>query len=237
MISPINPQPEAAVPFLHDGDRLTMEEFERRWDAMPNLKHAELIEGQVYMNAAALRWDWHSEPHGLLVSVMTHYARVTDGVLFGSDPSVRMNPSSMPQPDAVLRVSEKIGGLSQIQKGYVVGRPEFVIEVSGSTDRHDLGAKKTLYLNTGVPEYLNWSVPDEQIVLFRLQSSSYEKVAEDHTGILKSLILPGLWFDPAALIRGDRPRIYEVMDMGIASPEHKEFVQELTRRRESETSR
>ena len=33
---------------LENGDRLTRAEFERRYDAMPDLKKAELIEGEVY---------------------------------------------------------------------------------------------------------------------------------------------------------------------------------------------
>jgi hypothetical protein len=35
-------------PYLESGDRLTRQEFERRYTAMPNLKKAELIEGIVY---------------------------------------------------------------------------------------------------------------------------------------------------------------------------------------------
>ena len=37
------------VPALEPGDRLTRDEFERRYEAMPALKKAELIEGVVYM--------------------------------------------------------------------------------------------------------------------------------------------------------------------------------------------
>ena len=36
---------------LEHGDHLTAEEFERRWEAMPDLKHAELIDGMVYLAA------------------------------------------------------------------------------------------------------------------------------------------------------------------------------------------
>jgi hypothetical protein len=39
---------EEKIPFLEPGDRLTRDEFERRYSAMPNLKKAELIEGVVY---------------------------------------------------------------------------------------------------------------------------------------------------------------------------------------------
>ena len=37
------------VPLLEPGDRLTRAEFERRYEAMPELRKAELIEGVVYM--------------------------------------------------------------------------------------------------------------------------------------------------------------------------------------------
>jgi hypothetical protein len=38
-----------AIPPLEPGDRLTRAEFERRYEPMPQLKKAELIEGEVYM--------------------------------------------------------------------------------------------------------------------------------------------------------------------------------------------
>ena len=37
------------VPMLQPGDNLTQEEFLERWEAMPHLKRAELIQGVVYM--------------------------------------------------------------------------------------------------------------------------------------------------------------------------------------------
>ena len=40
--------PEVILP-LEPGDRLTREEFERRYQARPHLKKAELIEGIVHM--------------------------------------------------------------------------------------------------------------------------------------------------------------------------------------------
>jgi len=36
-------------PPLRDGDHLKSDEFIRRWQAMPDLKHAELVDGMVYM--------------------------------------------------------------------------------------------------------------------------------------------------------------------------------------------
>jgi hypothetical protein len=42
---PNGPVPALAIPPLEPGDRLTRDEFERRYEAMPELKKAELIEG------------------------------------------------------------------------------------------------------------------------------------------------------------------------------------------------
>ncbi len=231
MISPIRTPDGMHVPPLRHGDRLTVEEFERRWAAMPELKHAELIEGLVFMNAAALRWDWHAEPHGLVVHVMTSYSFATPGVRFGLEPSIRMEPASMPQPDAVLRVDERSGGRSRLEGGYLVGSPEFLMEISGSSEKHDLREKKALYLRAGVQEYLNWSVLDERILLFALSGSEYLEVSPGNDGILKSSTLPGLWFDPVGLVRADHERISGVLQGGLQSPEHQAFVKELERRR------
>jgi len=40
---------ERAVPPLRPGQRLTVRELLRRWEAMPRVKFAELIDGVVYM--------------------------------------------------------------------------------------------------------------------------------------------------------------------------------------------
>lgn len=43
------------IPPLENGDHLTLKEFERRYDAMPRLKKAGMIEGTVHGIAAAFR--------------------------------------------------------------------------------------------------------------------------------------------------------------------------------------
>lgn len=52
-----------ALPRLENGDHLTRAEFERRYDAMPGLKRAELIEGVVYRPSPVRAY--HAEPHGI----------------------------------------------------------------------------------------------------------------------------------------------------------------------------
>ena len=60
--------PKNRIPTLENGDRLTQVEFERRYDAMPHLKKAELIEGIVYM-ASPLRITQHGEPHASIIDL------------------------------------------------------------------------------------------------------------------------------------------------------------------------
>ena len=45
------PRIEETIPELEAGDHLTRREFHRRYEAMPHLKKAELIEGEVYMGS------------------------------------------------------------------------------------------------------------------------------------------------------------------------------------------
>jgi hypothetical protein len=54
------PSPEP-IPPLEPGDRLTRPEFERRYDAMPHLRKAELIEGVVHM-PSPVRYRHHGRP-------------------------------------------------------------------------------------------------------------------------------------------------------------------------------
>jgi hypothetical protein len=42
---------DETIPELEAGDHLTRREFHRRYEAMPNLKKAELIEGVVYISS------------------------------------------------------------------------------------------------------------------------------------------------------------------------------------------
>jgi hypothetical protein len=55
------------LPILESGDRLTRDEFEHRYSAMPLLKKAELIEGVVYV-ASPVRICRHAHPHGQIIT-------------------------------------------------------------------------------------------------------------------------------------------------------------------------
>src|SRR5947199_948429 len=60
-----SPQAHHRVPPLQNGDHLRAREFLRRYEAMPEVKKAELINGIVYMGSP-VRIDQHGEPDALI---------------------------------------------------------------------------------------------------------------------------------------------------------------------------
>ena len=45
-----------------------------------------------------------------------------------------------------------------------------------------------------------------------------------------SLVFPGLWLDPAAMVRSDHAGILKALERGLRSPDHRTFVGRLARR-------
>src|SRR5215471_18383554 len=97
------------IPRLRSGDHLAAAEFERRYDAMPDLKKAELIEGVVYM-PSPVSMDEHGAQHFDLVLWLGHYRAFTPGVQGGDNVTIRLDAKNRPQPDACLRVLPAFGG-------------------------------------------------------------------------------------------------------------------------------
>ena len=236
----VNPADD--IPPLENGDRLTRPEFERRYDAMPHLKKAELINGVVYipfiptptvlesrsLMGSPVSFMRHSQPHADLMGWLSVYRGSTPGVGSGDNGSIRLDLDNMPQPDAFLLVMPAHGGLVQISEDdYVVGAPDFVAEVASSSAGYDLHAKLDLYRRHGVREYLVMRTRDRAIDWFALREGRYEPFAADEVGRYRSEVFPGLWLDPAALLRGDLAAVFEVLRQGLATPEHAAFVARL----------
>jgi Uma2 family endonuclease len=219
--------PNGRLPPLESGDYLTREEFERRYEAMPHLKKAELIEGVVFVSSP-VRQRHHGRPHGHLVTWLGSYEAGTPGVEMGDNPTTRLERESEPQPDAVLFVDPSRGGQARISDDdYLEAAPELVAEVAASTASLALHAKLQLYQRSGVREYIVWRVLDQEIDWFVLREGQYQRLAAGPDGLLRSEVFPGLWLDPAALLRGDLARVLAVVQQGVATPEHAAFVARL----------
>ena len=218
---------DGALPALENGDRLTRAEFERRYDTMPHLKKAELIEGVVYVpSPVPLRQ--HGSPHAHVIGWLFQYAANTPGVEVGDNTSVRLDLDNEPQPDALLCIDPACGGQVRIgADGIIEGAPELVAEVASSSVSYDLHAKLHVYRRSGVREYLVWRVLEQEIDWFVLRAGQYERMPIDADGRIRSEVFPGLWLDPVSLVRGDLAAVQAILQQGLASPAHTAFVTRL----------
>jgi Uma2 family endonuclease len=231
VLSPAPRGPTAEdVPELRAGDRLTRTEFERRYAAMPHVKKAELIEGVVYMPSPVSQED-HAAPHFKVIGWLAVYEAGTPGVEGGDNATLRLDLDNEPQPDAFLRILPEYGGQSHNSGKYVGGAPELIVEVAASSASYDLHDKLRAYRRNEVREYLVWRVWDRAIDWFVLREDRYEPLAPNAAGQYQSEIFPGLWLDPAALVRGDLAQVLAVLQPGLASPEHADFVSRLEQQR------
>ena len=218
---------EQEVPTLVAGDRLTRDEFLRRWEAMPDVKFAELIGGVVYRPSPLSRG--HSVPD-LRVAWVGHYAAFTPGCEAGSNGTWLMCEDS-PQPDVYLRLLPEFGGQSATAGLYPQGAPEFLAEICLSSTERDLHEKFDLYQEAGVREYLVFLVPEQEVRWHRLINGVFRVVAADADGVLRSAVFPGLWLDAGALLAGDMAQVFTVLTKGLNTPQHGEFVARLRRDR------
>ena len=76
-------------------------------------------------------------------------------------------------------------------------------------------------------EYIVWRVLDAEFDWFVLRGGKYERLEPSADGLLRSIVFPGLWLDPDAMIRGDMASALAVLEQGLNSSEHAEFRAKL----------
>lgn len=219
----------ARVPRLENGDKLTKEEFLRRWEATPEIKHAELLRGIVYVNAAAIRIREHGRPHYLLSAWLGAYGRATPGVMVALPSTIELSDEDLPEPDLMMYIDHPVLGNARIDdEGWLVGPAELVIEVAASSASKDLHLKKSIYESAGVREYVVWRTMERGLDWFVLRNGIYEKLQPDPTdGLFKSEVFPGLWLKLETLLVDDENALLQRLQLGLATLEHQQFVQRL----------
>ena len=215
-----------SIPELVDGDRMTSEEFERRYVASPHIRKAELIEGVVYVASPVS--EEHATPHAEVAQWFGFYRLSTPFLVCSVDGTVRLDHQNQPQPDVQLRIASGRGGQSTISAdGYVEGAPELLVEIAVSSKSVDLKQKLEAYRRNGAREYIVWRVLDRAIDWFVLRDGQYDRLPLGPDGLYRSEVFPGLWLDPEALIRGDLAAVFQAVQLGLATPELARFVERL----------
>lgn len=217
-------------PPLENGDRMTRAEFERRYEAMPHIKKAELIEGIVYMPSPA-HHTVHSRPHARIMAWLGVYWAATPGVDLGDNATVRLDLDNEVQPDALLRLDGALGGASRISDDdYIEGSPELIVEITATSASYDLHDKLNVYRRNGVQEYIVWQVLDQRLSWFVLEEGKYVPLSSDADGIICSRIFPGLRLAVRALLADDLVTVLAELKQGTETDAHIAFVERLAQR-------
>lgn len=186
------------LPPLCNGDRLSRAEFERRWELHPDIKKAELINGQVYLEVTV--GPQHAAAHTRLVTFLGVYAAGNPDCLVFDNVTVRMPGEDDVQPDAALL--DRTGGQAELTEDSVLGVPQMVAEVAASSASYDLHLKRDLYERAGVQEYLVWQIYEERIDWWQLVDGKYEPM-DLKDGTFESKVFPGLKLNAIAMLEGD----------------------------------
>jgi Uma2 family endonuclease len=217
-------------PPLNTGDRLSRAEFERRYQAHPEINKADLIDAVVHLHPP-VGFTQHGRPHGDMIGWLGLYRAATNGVGVGDNATVRLDYENMVQPDALLRLEPALGGRSHVSEDdYLAGPPELVVEIAASSASYDLHDKRRVYGRNGVQEYLVAQAYEQRVVWFVLREGVYEALQPDAEGVLRSEVFPGLWLPADALWAGDLATMLTVLQRGLASPEHAVYVANLRER-------
>jgi Uma2 family endonuclease len=195
----------AASVSLESGDRLTREEFHRRYCARPDIKKAELVDGVVYV-PSPVRFRQHGRPHALVMLWLGTYCLRDPELLFSDNTTVYLDDRSEVQPDAFIWRTAP-GGPHLTDDGYVEGAPQLVVEVAASSVSYDLHDKMEAYRRNGVREYVVWRVLDDAIDWFRLRDGAYVRLEPDADGVIESEEYPGLRLHLPSMLAGDRAAV------------------------------
>jgi Uma2 family endonuclease len=213
-------------PGLITGERMNVEEFLRRWDELPDVKNAELIDGVVHVGLPVTRE--HGSLSSLIIWWLAHYAHATPGCKAGSH-STWLMLGSAPQPEVYLRISPSHGGQSGDGQLYCTGAPELAVEICQTSTEVDFGPKLRLYQRAGVREYITIELFGERILWRMLENAVYVSQQLPPDGILRSQVFPGLWLDVAAYWDDDGAKILAILNAGLSSEDHQLFVEGLSR--------
>src|SRR5688572_796986 len=225
----IRPEPSRLMLPFQSGDMMDQPTFHELYKQAPENVRAELIGGIVYIKEGegvasplSLR---HGKIHLEVAGWLRDYRIATPGVDAADNATAILGPESEVQPDAFVFVE---GGRAHENKdGYLTGAPDFVAEVAYASVSIDTHKKKFEYERAGVGEYLVLLANTSHALWFTRGPKGFVPHPPDADGILRSPSLPGLWLDAEALFRRDSRRVQEVLQQGIATPEHAAFVKRL----------
>lgn len=186
----------------------TADDFEKY---APEKQFCEFFDGIVYMPSPVT--DRHQEQAGFLFHLLDGFRCERGGGSVLSGPAVlRLAPDWKPEPDIFVRPPADATAPQPLALLVV----EFL---SPSTRDHDLGLKRKLYQDVGIPNI--WMVDDRDDVLFADecldQTGQYDQKRLTE-GRLQASAIPGFWIDVAWLWANPLPNARRCLELILADP-------------------
>jgi len=170
----------------------------------------------------------HGRSGARLMHWLAEYEDNTPGTEALENATSILDDQSEPQPDGCLIIVPECGGqIREDEDGYINGAPEWIGEISDSTESIDKNRKKQDYERAGVREYMIVAVRSEEIFWYVRRRGKFKELPMGSDGIYRSEVFPGLWLDAAAFLQRDFKRVMAVLHQGLASPEHAAFAARL----------
>lgn len=161
--------------------------------ALPEDVRAELIDGQIYYQAAPSRV--HQKISGTLYYKIRDYIESKNGLceVYPAPFAVKLREDrkTIVEPDiSVICDRDKL-----TDKG-CTGAPDWIIEiVSPSTSSHDYICKLNLYADAGVREYWIVNTAEQSIFVYHLEKDSFKVKYHTFQDKVKVNIYNDLWID------------------------------------------
>ena len=138
-----------STPPLIESDSLTSDEFLRCWEEMPAVRHAELIDGIVYMPSPVS--NWHSKYESFLNCWLGIYCIATPGCQPSMEGTWLMAEGKKPSAGRSVADSSGVWRPGGQQGHFFAGAPELVVEVAATSYSRDFGTNEAAVRAGGRP--------------------------------------------------------------------------------------
>ena len=179
-----------------------------RWEQIPELKHAELIKGVVYLGSPVSLA--HATFDDLFHRWLVYYTDLVEGFAISPNATCLLGDDAF-QPDLSLR---RVGPAKLVGK-YVEESPALIVEIANSSRSYDLGPKLAAYREAGVREYVAVLAEERRVEWRVLSAARYRLLQPDKDGMMRSPGLPGLWLDTTAVFPPDIKKVKAAVAQGV----------------------
>ena len=187
-----------------DTTPMSYEEYQAWYDEG---RRGEWVDGEVIPFMATS--ERHGRIHSILFGLLVAYLDLRRlGRVYTQTFELRSREGAAREPDILVVLNQH---RDRIEEMRVRGAADLVVEIiSPDSVTRDRKVKFDEYEAAGVPEY--WIIDPrrarEAIDVYVLGADgAYAEAELDDEGRLRSVVLPGVWFDPAWLIGDELPAI------------------------------